>query len=470
MSVRRNPLNGCLTWSGNAPRYEDAKTQEPLSNHWSSTENNGNNAWNVNFNTGNTGNNNKYNSNVVRAVAALGEDFKDFYLSVITAYEDCLVGKGGSSEVRAYSYNAAEDLYNIAYEMYSGTYNPSTSTCFVVTYPKPREVFAASVRDRVVHHWMNQRVEPIYEKRYRSMGNVTHACRKGMGTKTAVQSAYDGIKAVSENYRREAWIMKGDFKAFFPSIPKSKLADRVLREIRRHYRGRWKDILLRIMEVTIMHCPEEDCVLNSDPDMWELVDESKSLFRNGRDYGQAIGNLPTQHNAGLYLSYFDLYALWLLRSHNAAYVRLVDDFVMAAQSKELLVDVMAKLELFAKDTLGLTIHKSKRYLQPASHGVKFVGAVLKNGRIYLSNRTVARMTEKVEGFNKTLTHSKNILTADLQRILSVMNSYLGLCKGKRTYNIRKAAILSFVPEFWRYFYVEGHYEVVKLKSEYRMVA
>ena len=40
------------------------------SNRWSSSENNSNNAWNVNFGNGNFNNNNKYNSYVVRAVSA----------------------------------------------------------------------------------------------------------------------------------------------------------------------------------------------------------------------------------------------------------------------------------------------------------------------------------------------------------------------------------------------------------------
>jgi len=37
-------------------------------NYWSATENNSNNAYNVNFNNGNTNNNNKTNNNYVRCV------------------------------------------------------------------------------------------------------------------------------------------------------------------------------------------------------------------------------------------------------------------------------------------------------------------------------------------------------------------------------------------------------------------
>ena len=71
MSYRalHNRLNGRLTAGQKSFSYEVAKVQYG-SNHWSVTENNRNNARNVNFNNGNTNNNNKYNSNVVRPVAA----------------------------------------------------------------------------------------------------------------------------------------------------------------------------------------------------------------------------------------------------------------------------------------------------------------------------------------------------------------------------------------------------------------
>lgn len=55
--------------------YEDAMPQtQTAGNHWSSTENSSNNAWNVNFNSGNTNNNNKYNNFTVRPSVAHESD------------------------------------------------------------------------------------------------------------------------------------------------------------------------------------------------------------------------------------------------------------------------------------------------------------------------------------------------------------------------------------------------------------
>lgn len=44
------------------------------------------------------------------------------------------------------------------------TYTPGKSICFVVTRPRYREVFAASFEDRIVHHYIAQKLEPLFEQ------------------------------------------------------------------------------------------------------------------------------------------------------------------------------------------------------------------------------------------------------------------------------------------------------------------
>ena len=103
-------------------------------------------------------NNNKNNSNVVRAVAALGEEDR---LAWLEAFEDCCRHKLTSPQCVEYRAHFEEDLFTLAMEVKNRTYKPSTSTCFIVTRPKLREVFAANFRDRVVHHWICLRLEPL---------------------------------------------------------------------------------------------------------------------------------------------------------------------------------------------------------------------------------------------------------------------------------------------------------------------
>lgn len=127
-------MNGRLTAGRKKSfSYEGAKPQKDSSNQWSGTENNRNNARNVNFNNGNANNNNKYNGNVVRPVAA-SQDYdvpESFVNSVWEAYHDCLRGKMRSKQAVEYMEIANEDIPVLAQELWSGTYHPGTSTCFL---------------------------------------------------------------------------------------------------------------------------------------------------------------------------------------------------------------------------------------------------------------------------------------------------------------------------------------------------
>nr|WP_321951041.1 DNA cytosine methyltransferase [Burkholderia cenocepacia] len=49
-------------------------------------------------------------------------------------------------------------------ELADGSYMPGRSKCFVITRPKPREVWAAAFRDRIVHHLLYNRIGPRFER------------------------------------------------------------------------------------------------------------------------------------------------------------------------------------------------------------------------------------------------------------------------------------------------------------------
>lgn len=458
--------------------YEDAQPQSDSSNHWSSTENNRNNARNVNFNNGYANNNNKYNGNVVRPVAA----FRDysvpaaFTASVYEAYRDCLRGKMRSKQAVEYMETANKDIPVLARELWTGTYRPGTSTCFLVHYPKLREVFAASFRDRIVHHWICLRLNPLFEHRFVEQGNVSFNCRKGYGTEKAVKHVAEGMRRVSGNYRKPAWVFRGDLVGFFMSINKE-----LLWHFLRRFILRWKakserngwchyclagqpemywDILIRTTEAVVMHHPERDCILNTDPKEWLGLNPNKSLFTSPT--GEPIGNLTTQLFANFLMSHFVSYVMWLYRGRNYCFAQFVDDFLIVSDDLQYLVGSIPKIERFLQEKLLLTLHKDKRYMQPVSHGVKFVGTYIKPGRLYLANRTMARLRERCEGYGKLL--SEDSVKLDTERIEQVLNSYLGFTRRRRTYRLRKQCLDMLGKNFYRYYYVRGHYDTVRRKQ------
>ncbi len=491
--VLHNPLNGRLTMAGFTPRhsYEDAKPQKD-SNYWSVTENNGTNAWNVNFSNGNVNNNNnKYNANVVRPVAAYDGLPGTFLRSVEEAYAVCLRGKMSSPQALEYMQHADADLPRLAWELWTGSYKPTTSTCFIVKYPKQREVFAANFRDRIVHHWLCLRLNPLFEERFVSQGNVSFNCRKGFGTAKAVEHCAEGMRRVSGNYRRKAWIFKGDLQGFFMSIDKQLLWYLLERFItrwrKRHQREGWQrispeiisrlgmdrmpemywDILITTARTVVMHRPETDCVLNSPVSYWDGLAANKSLFAGDGSTGEPIGNLTTQLFANFLLSFFDQQVLYWFRDTDYSYERFVDDWCNTCADLRFLLAAIPKMQAFLRDRLKLTMHSDKRYLQPVSHGVAFVGTCIKPGRLYLSNRTLARMQERADGFRKVIEGGSSLTGLDCMRIEQVNNSYLGFCKERQTYLLRREVLGSMGGTLYRYFYVRGHFQTIRTRRRYR---
>ncbi len=478
--VLRNRINGRLTTDTTLCRafsYEDAKPQLG-SNHWSSTENNRNNARNVNFNNGNSNNNNKYNGLTSRPVAAFqGSAPSAFTASVWEAYYDCLRGKRTSPQAVEYMPRALDDIPRLADEMWTGTYRPGTSTCFLVRYPKWREVFAAAFRDRIVHHWICLRLEPFFEERFERQGNVSFNCRKGFGTEAAVKHVADGMKRVSGNYRKEAWVFRGDLVGFFMSIDKEllwRMLERFIWRSRkraefgcvRHaiYEGEmYWDVLARLTKVVVMHHPENDCVLNSPPSWWRHLAPNKSLFTSPT--GEPIGNLTTQLFANFLMSHFTTYVQWLYRGKDYCYAQFVDDFVLTCSDKRHLIDSIPKIDAFLRSRLHLELHKDKRYFQPVAHGVKFVGTFIKPGRMYLSNRVRGRMEMRFKGIGKSLSQDSYLI--DLHGIEATVNSYLGFCQRRSGYRWRRACVDSIGDVLYDYFNVRGHYDNIQLKAKFK---
>jgi hypothetical protein len=484
----RDVCRCCLADGGTGDSYEDAKPQKG-SNHWSVTENSRNNARNVNFNNGNTNNNNKYNSNVVRPVAAfVGIVPLPFLDSVWAAYHDCLRGKMTSTQAIEYMTIADADIHCLAYELWTGIYKPGTSTCFLVRYPKWREVFAANFRDRIVHHWICLRLEPLFEERFMSLGDLSFNCRKGYGTEKAVEHVAEAMRRISDNYNREAWVFRGDLVGFFMSIDKDLLwyllQRFILRWRKRYEREEWRrihtdilarlnlvampdmywDILLRTTRTIVMHHPELDCILNSPVAWWANLTSNKSLFTSPT--GEPIGNLTTQLFANFLMSFFIAYVMYLYRRQNWDMAQFVDDFVIICDNLRFLTGSIPLMESFLRDKLKLQMHRDKRYLQPVAHGMLFVGTFIKPSRKYLSNRVVSRMSEHCYGFSRLLS-DEGCSESTLQHIEQVLNSYMGFCRRRQTYTFRRSLIDSIGESFWMCFYVKGHYDSVRLKRRYR---
>lgn len=435
------------------------------SNHWSVTENNTNNSWNVNFNNGNTNNNNKNNSNVGRAVAALGEEE---LISWIEASDDCCKNKKTSKQCTEYRVRMEEILPLLALAVKERTYQPLVSECFVVKYPKLREIFAAHFLDRIVQHWIILRLEPLLEELFVSTGDVSFNCRKGYGTLRAVDTFARKADEITEGYTKDAWIGRFDISSFFMSIDKERLWSMLEKFINERYQGDDKDTLLWLTEITVKHRPQDNCIRKGDISLWDNLPTHKSLFTMD---GMAIGNITSQLLANFDLNPFDVFAYNFCIEHGGWYERFVDDLPAILPTKEDVLLFHKEAKSFLERELGLALHPNKVYIQHAKKGVKFVGSVVMPGRIYLSNRSVGRMydmLQSMEHFCQKLNLRRITINEarELEHYVCACNSYMGFLKYNNSYALKRR-LFGSLTYFWKVAYVSGHYNKVTLRKRFR---
>lgn len=424
---------------------------------WSSSENsNTNNAWYASFPGGSVSNNNKNNAYAVRPCVAL----EDNYLaSWIEAYMDCVKRKMNSKAYDEYRPYWEEDIVRLAEECLSRTYKPLPSVRFGVKYPRPREVFAAQFRDRIVHHWIYLRVIDLIEARYRSMDDVSMNCRKGFGTQQAVRAVASYASEVSEGYTKEAWIAKFDIKACFMSIDVELLIDFIVNDLLREYKGDDKDLLIWLLGVTLRNRPQHDAIVRGDRKLLDVIPRNKIL---DGDNGVPIGNLPSQIFVNYLLTFLDSFILGFLSEHDAKgrYLRFADDFVVVCRSKQTAKVLHKAAASFLRDRLKLTLHPDKVYLQEVRHGVHFLGSVVKPGRIYADTASVRGLCRSLERLDKACHEGCRL--DELARMVSSVNSYLGIMSHVQSYGIRRALLCKYI-NIWHYCYVTNKFLILKLR-------
>ncbi len=89
-------------------------------------------------------------------------------------------------------------------EPYTRTYFPKPSTCFIITDPKKREVFAADFRDRIVHHLYYNYTHTLYERTFIA---DSYSCIKGRGTHYGIERLQKHIRKESQGYTVPCYAM-----------------------------------------------------------------------------------------------------------------------------------------------------------------------------------------------------------------------------------------------------------------------
>lgn len=425
---------------------------EEIGNSWSCVRNNSNNAWYVNLGNGNCNNNNTNNRYAVWAVSEFDNTLDDW----LSAEDGCYKNKHSSFEAARNHYHLS-NIFNLINDVKNG-YKPTTSICFVLDYPVFREVFAANYTDRIVHHYVATMINEVAECVHSKNGNVSHGNRVGFSSLTATKQIFDNIKNMSDGYRKSCYVATMDVSGFFMSIDKDVAYNVFEKYADIFYHKKDKEEKLSLIKILIHHNPTENCERMSPIEMWDKVQRNKSLFGVEKGRGLPIGNFYSQLIANLVMSVVDERICGIA---GLKYTRFVDDMCLIAKTPKELVEARKVISDVLSE-LKLTLHQKKFYIQPYWHGVKFCGRVIKCNRIYISNRTVGAITEKIR------IASKNPCYSNARNLSQSVNSYFGLMKGTASFNIRMRIMKEVLKHFseWLYFKKKNGSFVCRLKSNY----
>jgi retron-type reverse transcriptase len=376
------------------------------------------------------------------------------------AYFNCRSNKRNTANAIAFEVDYESNLIALCEELNNGTYQIGRSIAFIVNKPVKREIFAADFRDRVLHHYIIDKLNPLFEKEFI---HDSYASRVAKGTHFGIQRANNFIKSCSKNYSADCYILKLDVQGFFMHINKQNLFDRLSVFIQEKYKETDKELLIALCEKIIFNEPTKNCIIKGKKTNWDGLPNNKSLFHSPPNCGLPIGNLTSQIFANFYMNTFDHFMKKELGI--PYYGRYVDDFIIVHPDKEYLKSLLPTIADFLKNKLQLTLHPKKIYLQHYTKGVTFLGTVIKPNRIYIANRTKGNFYMAIQKQNEIVKQHKPDKEAQAIFLCS-MNSYLGIMKHYKTYNLRKKMLFKNLSAWWwNYVYLSGGYAKFVLKNK-----
>ena len=369
------------------------------------------------------------------------------------AYLECRKRKRNTEACAIFEINECLNLVNLLDDLNNGTYQIGYSNAFCVTRPKLREIFAADFRDRIVHHLIIRKIEPLLEAYF--IDNSC-SCRVGKGTQYGHQQA---LKMASEY--ADGWVMSGDIQSYFTSIPKQQLANEMETFVRERYTGNDIEQLIWLIRIVIMHEPQNLCHMKGDLKLFNMLPEDKSLRTCKKGHGMAIGNLTSQKKGNFHLTPFDILMSVTL---NLAYIRYTDDWQAFSHTKEPLLKALPVARKFLSEDRHVTLHPRKIKIQQVRKGFTFIGAAFKRGQIRTGKRTYGNCYNFIIRYNNL---SKEDFLKGVERFVQSYNSYMGYMKHQRSYSIRYKLWQTVSSEIKTFVYINDKLNVIHTKSEYR---
>lgn len=218
----------------------------------------------------------------------LTQGFNDITLEdVFRAYYHCRQNKRNKLDCLEFDLDCEIRLIKLWEDIKKWDYKISPLSVFIVDKPVKREIFASSFCDRIIHHLIVMKLEPLFEKEFIY---DSYSCRVGRGTHFGINRINKFIRRCSNNYKKECYVLKLDIKGYFMSINKLILINKLNDFIHQKYLLPDKEQLIWLCKKVVLNDTTNGCVIKSSLDRWDGLPRSKSLFYAKENCGIPIGN------------------------------------------------------------------------------------------------------------------------------------------------------------------------------------
>ncbi len=191
------------------------------------------------------------------------------------AYFACRNNKRNTTNAIAFEVDYENNLVQLCNDINDGTYQIGKSIAFIVNHPVKREIFAADFRDRIIHHWLIAKLNPLFEKEFI---NDSYACRVGKGTHFGIKRVSSFIKYASKKYTQDCYILKLDILGYFMHINRNILFEKLQLFITQNYKFDDKELVTSLCQKIIYNDPTQNCIIKGKNQIGMAYQKIKACF------------------------------------------------------------------------------------------------------------------------------------------------------------------------------------------------
>ncbi|MCF7999936.1 MAG: RNA-directed DNA polymerase [Methylovulum sp.] len=336
-------------------------------------------------------------------------------------------GKRPSANQLVFDIRWLDNLLALKEQLRAGHWQPKRTVSFIVHHPKTREIHAPYFADRIVHHLLVERLEPLFEPVFI---HDSYANRTGKGSHAAVDRLQQFMRSLDGRPSGDGWYLQLDIHNFFNSIHRPTLYNLLCQRLAKvEQKGKIPPAhalaLRSLCHKLLAHKVTE---LVRDSIAAALLPPHKRLANAPAACGIPVGNLTSQFFANVYLNELDQFVKHTLKCRY--YVRYVDDFILLADSAEQLQLWQARISEFLQSHLRLRLKDEVR-LQPLSQGIDFLGYRVFTPYRRVRPRVVAHCRAKLFAWERRFVRQNpqgmwiRVTAQDLSQLQAMLSSYWG---------------------------------------------